>query len=142
MLMNAAKVTVAYSSIYGICMCYQVVTKQRLIRKYKNQNKAFDRYNSGEMRNADRLVANFMEWTPIFLGPLWAITVTNRFDETSTKAAWTYVGLRTLYAGLVMTYGISSSGRNKPLWAATFPGYACLMYIWIQSLKLLFENNE
>ena len=139
MLMNASKVTVAYSTVYWICMLNQVATKQRLIRKYKAQKETFERYNSPEMRDADRLVANFMEWTPVFWGPMWSLTAASRFDDTAVKAAWTYVGLRAVYAALLMKYGVSSAGVNKPLWAATFPAYICLIYIWIQSLKLLLS---
>jgi len=96
-----------------------------------------DRYNCPELLNADRLVANILEWTPIFLGSVWSLAAVDRLDERCRKFSWGYVGLRAVYLVLVVKYGVAKGGRNKPLWVSTFPSYICLIFLWKRSLEIL-----
>ena len=135
-LLTAAKITVAYTTLYSMTMLNQVVQKKRLLTKY---GKSFDRYSSTEMRDADRLTGNFMEWSLIFLGPLWSLAAMEALSATSILMAWTYVGLRVLYLGLSIQYGVNEQGLNKPLWLSTFPSYICLSYILFASIGAVMK---
>lgn len=115
--LDAAKLTVGFSSVYGIAMMLQTVAKQRLII----QKKIVDRYNCPELLNADRLVANLLEWSPMFLGPVWSLAAVGRLDERCCRIAWLYVSLRVIYLVLVVKFGVAKGGRNKPLWGSTLP---------------------
>lgn len=137
-LLAVSRITVGYTLLYSGAMLHQVMTKNLLIaQQQQQQGKTFDRYNSTEMRNADRLLANFMEWLPIFMGPLWALAASDQLTETHVRIAWSYVGTRGLYAALVLAYGVAGNGRNTRLWASTFPGYGCLLYLLYQSVSLV-----
>ena len=125
-MLAAARITIAYTTLYSLTMLNQVVQKKRLLQKY---GKKFDRYSSAEMRDADRLTGNFLEWNLIFLGPLWCLAAMGSLSDASIVMAWTYVGLRVLYFGLSIQYGVNGQGLNKPLWLSTFPSYICLFYI-------------
>jgi uncharacterized MAPEG superfamily protein len=138
-LLTAAKITVAYSTIYSLTMLNQVVQKKRLYKKYASKNNSFDRYNSVEMRDADRLTGNFMEWSMVFLGPLWSMAAIEALSDTVVFMAWTYVGLRVLYVVLSIRHGVNSQGLNKPLWLATFPSYPCLAYILFASIRAVMK---
>lgn len=133
-LQSASRLTIGYTIVYSIAMLNQVVTKNMLIAKH---GKSFDRYQAPEMRSADRLLGNLLEWTPIFLGPIWSLSSSQLLSERHVAVAWTYIGLRALYVGLVRSFGVSGNGRNTPLWAATFPAYGCLSYLLFQATSLL-----
>jgi uncharacterized MAPEG superfamily protein len=133
----AAQITVVYSIVYFVTMLNQVVMKKRLHRKL---GKSFDRYHSLEMRNADRLTGNFLEWTLLFLGPVWSMAMTDAFSDMSKKLAWMYVGLRMLYVGLSLKYGVNEQGNNVPLWVSTFPSYMCLLYLLVAAIQGVFKN--
>ncbi|KAG7344935.1 MAPEG family protein [Nitzschia inconspicua] len=131
----AAQITVVYTGLYSVTILNQVVTKKRLHRKLGDK---FDRYSSLEMRNVDRLTGNFLEWTIVFLGPLWSMALTDTLSDTSQLIAWTYVGLRLLYTGLSLKYGVNGQGNNKPLWISTFPSYVCLLYMLGAAIQGVF----
>jgi uncharacterized MAPEG superfamily protein len=133
----AARITLVYSTIYSVTMVNQVVSKKMLHRKL---GKSFDRYNSLEMRNADRLTGNFLEWTPLFLSPLWSMAMTETFSDVSQTMAWTYLGLRMLYVGLSFKYGVNEQGHNVSLWASTLPSYICLIYLLVAATQGVFKN--
>ena len=135
--LNAAKVTVGFSSVYGFAMAHQVFAKQRLIRNKKKDGQVLDRYGCPELLSADRLVANILEWSPMFLGPVWSLAAADRLDERCLTFAWGYVGLRAVYLFSVIKRGVASNGLNRHLWGATFPGYACLIFHWKRSLEIL-----
>ena len=118
-------------------MVHQIVAKWRLIRQKKKKGEVFDRYGCPELLSADRLVQNMLEWSPLFLGPVWSLAATNQLDESCLTFAWGYVGLRVMYLFLVVKYGVARSGLNKPLWGATIPSYVCLIFLWRRSLKIL-----
>jgi len=130
--------TVGFSSVYGLSMIHQIIIKKRLILRYKQMGKPFDRYSSSEMRHTDRIAANILEWSPVFLGPIWSLALTERLDDTCVTVAWAYVGLRGLYLCLGAMFGVAKSGRNKALWVATFPSYACLSFLLGRSWKILW----
>jgi uncharacterized MAPEG superfamily protein len=129
---EAAKITVAFTTLYFATFMNVLITKRTLLRQANQENKVFDRYGTspGTMQNADRLNANFLEWSPIFLGLLWSLASTAKLDDTCAQLAWTYVGLRTLYIGMLLKYGVASDGMNKALWISTLPGYICLVFLW------------
>uniref|UniRef100_A0A7S2YMZ8 Uncharacterized protein n=1 Tax=Entomoneis paludosa TaxID=265537 RepID=A0A7S2YMZ8_9STRA len=137
-ILAAAQITAAYSTLYSMTFVNILICKKYYAKQARARGQDFDRYTSLDMRPADRLQANFMEWTPAFLGPLWSLALTHQLDAGACIMAWTYLGLRTLYFGLVLNYGVHPTGMNRPLWAATFPGYACLTYLQIQALRLLW----
>jgi hypothetical protein len=63
---------------------------------HRKLGKSFDRYNSLNMRDADRLTGNFLGWTPLFLGPLWSMAMTETFSDVSQIMAWKYLEPRML----------------------------------------------
>lgn len=132
---TAAQITVVYTTIYSMTVLNQVVHKKRLHRKLGEK---FDRYNSVEMRHADRLTGNFLEWTIVFLGPLWSMAMTDTLSDMSRTMAWTYLGLRMLYVGLSFKHGVNEQGHNVSLWASTFPSYICLLYLLMAAIQGVF----
>lgn len=144
-ILHAARITTVYSTLYFMTFVNGLVTKKRLAAKYKAQGKTFNRYDSLEMQPADRLTQNFLEWYPVFMCPLWSLAMTHQLAEDNrvvgnvcVLVAWTYVGLRTWYFGLILKHGVNRSGMNAPLWKSTFPGYFCLAFLHFQAMKLLF----
>lgn len=135
---TAAKITVAFLWIYLLTFVNILVTKKTLIRQARQEAMVFDRYTSPGMLNADRLNANILEWSPIFLGPLWSLAMTANLGNLDTLFAWTYVSLRALYFILVLKYGVASDGMNKALWFATYPGYLCLLQLMAKATHVLF----
>ena len=89
------------------------------------------------MLNADRIVANFLEWSLVFLSPLWSLAATGHLSAVATNIAWTYVGVRGFYCILVTTFGVNHNGLNLSLWAATLPGYFCLLYLTAQAFWMI-----
>ena len=135
---QAAQITVGYCGLYSMTMLNQSIQKQLLIRQAKQEGKVFERYKSPAMLTHDRLPANFIEWMPAFLGPLWCMAATDTLSDQSVKVAWTYVALRVLYVGLIAKYGVHSGGRNVSLWISTFPGYGCLLYLLVAAVRGVF----
>jgi len=118
---KAAQITVVFTGLYSLSLVNVVVNKKRALRQARQANKTFDRYTSPLMHNADRLVGNFLEWSPIFMGLLWSLAATANLSSRSVAVAWTYVALRAVYVVLQIQYGVASDGLNKPLWISTFP---------------------
>ena len=137
-ILGAAKVTVGFATVYGFAMVHQIVTKQLLARRKRRSGEPFNRYSAPELLNSDRLVANLLEWAPIFLLPLWSLAAVDKLDELCLKIAWAYVGLRGVYLCLVVKYGVAKSGLNTSLWTATFPAYYCVTFLWKRSLEILY----
>mmetsp|Transcript_13497 Transcript_13497/g.19905 ORF Transcript_13497/g.19905 Transcript_13497/m.19905 type:complete len:143 (-) Transcript_13497:25-453(-) len=135
---QAAQITVAYSGLYTLTLVNQCIQKKLLHRKHKQQGKVFERYGSLDMRPHDRLSMNYLEWMPVFMGPLWSLAATDTLDATSVNIAWTYVALRLLYFALIFRFGVNISGHNVPLWVSTFPGYGCLTYLLVKAFKSVF----
>jgi uncharacterized MAPEG superfamily protein len=115
-----------------------VVAKVTLALKAKSEGKSFNRYESKGMQTADRLSGNFLEWYPIFMGPLWALALTDQLSDASIISAWAYVGLRGMYFALMLKHGVCSTGKNRSLWISTFPAYACLAFLHAQAMRLFF----
>lgn len=134
----AARLTVTFLFLYSLTFINVLRCKKKYGRLAKEAGKKFDRYNTPDMHNADRLNANFLEWSPMFLGLLWSLAATSNLSTAAIVAAWTYVGLRALYIGLVFTYGVSSNGMNRSLWISTFPAYFCLNVMFLQAIISLF----
>jgi uncharacterized MAPEG superfamily protein len=135
---KGAQITVVSTFLYSLTLVNVVVRKKRCLRQARQANKTFDRYTSPQMHNADRLVGNFLEWSPIFMGLIWPLAVTGNLSSSSVLVAWTYVALRALYIVLEIKYGVASDGLNKPLWISTFPSYICLNYLLVQCIRTLF----
>ena len=131
---SAGQVTVAFIAVYGSTFGLILARKMTVSR----QEAKFNRYTSPGMQVVDRLQANFLEWSPIFLGLLWTLATAGVLQGTTLRAAWTYVGLRALYLGLILRHGVAKTGRNKALWPSTFPAYACLLYMMIQAIRTLY----
>ena len=138
-ILGVARVTVAFISLYIVSMLYQIICKKRLLRKARLKGEPLNRYGHPELHNADRLVANLLEWSPIFLGPLWSLAVTDRLDQSCMHFAWAYVILRGLYICLLIKFGVSRNGNNTQLWISTLPSYGCLLFLWQRSLGLIFH---
>lgn len=137
-IIKAAQMTVVFTALYSMTLVNVVVNKKRCLRQARQAKKTFDRYTSPQMHNSDRLVGNFLEWSPIFMGLLWSLAATANLSSSSVVVAWTYVGLRALYIVLMLRYGVASDGLNKPLWVSTFPAYICLNYLFVQAIRALF----
>ena len=138
-IVKAAQITTVFSFMYGCTFINVLISKKRCYRNAKKtNNKNYDRYTSPDMRPADRLQANFLEWSPVFLGLMWSLAATNNLGTTGTSMCWTYIALRGLYVVLILRFGVSTSGNNVSLWASTFPAYGCLMYLSFRAIRLLF----
>lgn len=135
---KAAQITVVYTFLYWLTLINIVYNKKKWLRQARKANKMFERYSSPQMHNADRLVGNFLEWSPVFMGLLWPLAATGNLTSTSTNVAWMYVGLRAFYIVLEIRYGVASDGLNKQLWISTFPAYLCLNYLLLQAAHRLF----
>ena len=106
---TAARCTVVFAFLYSLTFVNVLASKKRALRKAKRSgnSKGYDRYASPDMRDADRLQANLLEWCPLFLGPLWSLAATGNLDDgLSAAVCWTYLGLRAVYMVLVMKYGV------------------------------------
>ena len=137
-ILRAAQISVLYLTLYCVTFVNTLATKRRLLKQASLAKMTFNRYTSPQMHSADRLVGNFTEWSPVFLGLMWSLAATNNLTQSSAAmAAWTYLGLRGLYIVLQLKYGLSPDGVNKMLWISTFPSYLCLLFMWIQALHLL-----
>jgi uncharacterized MAPEG superfamily protein len=137
-LAKAAQITVVFILLYSLTFVNVLVNKKRLLGQARADKKKFDRYTSPQMLPADRLQANFLEWSPIFLGLLWSLAATANLSKGSSVAvAQIYVGLRALYIVLLLRYGVGSNGMSKPLMISTFPAYICLLYLGKQAVRLL-----
>jgi hypothetical protein len=155
----ASQITLTYCGVYSLTIVNQLIQKVSLYAQYKKEGKVFDRYTAIEMRNADRINSNMIEWTPLFLTPLWCLalnssstnhhhhqdggdgtanTTSSLLTDTCVTVAWMYVGFRILYFALVCKYGVSSNGRNVPLYGATFPAYGCIVYLTVSAVRGVF----
>ena len=137
-VLAASQITIAFSGLYALTLFNQIVRKKIYHYNGRKTGKTFERYESLEMRPHDRLTANFLEWMPLFLCPLWVLASTESFTDSCINIAWSYVAVRALYILLVLQFGVDRSGNNVPLWAATFPGYACLTHLLVQSVRAVF----
>lgn len=136
MLWEAARITVVYSWTYSLTFINVLFYKVYYKKQADAKGEPFLRYESVEMRPADRLQANFLEWYPVFMGPLWALAATGQLDDVSAAMAWSYVALRMLYFGLALIYGMNENGFPKALMISTFPGYAMLIYLLGKSVTI------
>lgn len=96
-------VTIAYFALwYGLLFGKQSRTKYRLIAKYKEEGKDFDRYNTNdpEMLAADRAVGNTQEQMVPFLLAMWLCAVFSS-PLHATVLGSAYVVLRTIYPFLL-----------------------------------------
>ena len=137
-LVSAAQLTVAFLLLYMACMMNVLRTKKACNRTADEQGVAFDRYNSDLMHNADRLVGNYLEWSPAFLGIVWSLAATDNFNDVCYYAGWVYIFLRGLYIYLMIAYGVSRNGLSPALHVSTFPAYACLLIMLVQAIWKLF----
>ena len=135
---TAARLTVIFCALYGMTFVNVLRVKKVLFRQARKAGRTFDRYTDPKMRVADRLQANLLEWSPIFLGLVWSLGVVGALEGVVLGASWTYLGLRALYIGLVLQKGVSTNGMNRHLWISTFPGYACLLYLLAAAVQNLF----
>jgi len=133
-LTKAAQITVVFLTLYSFTFINVLVNKKRMLKHAHLEKKTFDRYASPQMHNADRLLGNFLEWSPIFLGLVWSLAATANLTPSSITVAWTYVALRCLYLVLLLRQGVASDGMNRHLWISTFLAYLCLTYLWIQAI--------
>ena len=135
---KAAQITVVFCMMYGCTFINILINKKRSYHMAMEAKKEYDRYTSPAMRTSDRLQQNLLEWSPIFLGLLWSLALTNSLGATSSYVCWAYIALRALYAVLIFRFGVQSSGMNKALWASTFPAYGCLIFLSTRAIRLLF----
>ena len=142
---TAARLTVVFCVLYSVTFVNVLRVKKalfqqarRLARSGNSSNKTYDRYTDPKMRAADRLQANLLEWSPIFLGLVWSLGVVGALDGVVLGVAWTYLGLRALYIGLVLQKGVASNGMNRHLWISTFPAYGCLTVMSISAISNLW----
>jgi uncharacterized MAPEG superfamily protein len=136
-ILKAAQITVVFSMMYGATFINVLISKKRALQMARAAKKEYDRYTSPYMRSSDRLQANFLEWSPVFLGLMWSLAATNNLGSSS-MVCWAYIWLRALYIVLILSYGVTANGLNVALWASTFPAYACLTYLGVRGIQLLF----
>ena len=137
-LLRAARLTVAFLFLYMLTFFNILKTKNHLIREASLHGKIFDRYSCPQMQTADRLMGNFLEWSPIYLGLVWSLAATGNWTRMTIAAAWGYIGLRGIYMVLLLQHGVAANGRNKSLWISTFPSYACLLWMMIHAIWRLW----
>lgn len=135
---QAGRITISYCGVYALTLLSQIVVKKRLHSQAKKEGKVFERYKAPGMFPYDRMTANFLEWMPAFLGPLWSMAATGTLTDRSVTMAWVYVGLRALYVGLVWQWGLRTTGYNPSVWISTFPGYGCLLVLLVESIRGIF----
>eukprot|EP00035_Acanthoeca_spectabilis_P026464 m.462791 g.462791 ORF g.462791 m.462791 type:complete len:148 (-) comp22795_c0_seq1:1368-1811(-) len=129
--LSASRITLSFLLVYLSAIIVQIVTKIRLSKEAQAAGKQFNRYDSPSpaMHAADRAVGNLLEWSPLFLGPLWVLAALSALDGIVLAASWGYVFCRVGYLALATSNGISLAGRQTGLYAATVPGYICLMVV-------------
>ena len=103
-ILGAARVTVAFISVYIVSLLYLIYCKKRLLRKARLKGEPLNRYGHPELHNADRLVANLLEWSLIFLGPLWCLAVTDRLDQSCHL--WCIVPLELHHQTLIIVVSV------------------------------------
>ena len=144
-VVKAAQLTVAFVILYKICMmnilrmkiqCINNVNKQR--QRGEKEAQQFDRYSSPAMHTADRLVGNFLEWYPMFIGLVWSLALTGNLNTTCYVASWLYVILRGLYIVLILQYGVATNGINTSLAISTIPSYICLIIMCCEAIRQLY----
>jgi len=81
-LLTATRITVVFLMLCSVNFVNILVTKKWLLRQNREK---FDCCTSPSMRTADRLQANFLEWSPIFLGLLWSLAATDKDAEGSRR---------------------------------------------------------
>ena len=135
---TAARLTVIFCALYGMTFVNVLRVKKVLFRQARKAGRTFDRYTDPKMRVADRLQANLLECSPIFLGLVWSLGVVGALESVVLGASWTYLGLRALYIGLVLQKGVSSNGMNRHLWISTFPAYGCLIVMFVSTISNLW----
>jgi uncharacterized MAPEG superfamily protein len=124
-----------YVLLYVVTLLNQFAHKKYYQGQYRRRGRTLDRYRSPEMHHPDRLVGNFVEWTPVFLCPVWCMAATKTLSTSSVTAAHVYLCLRALYIVLSVRYGVSPEGNNVPLWISTFPAYGCLFYLYRDAIR-------
>jgi hypothetical protein len=134
-LVDVTQITLWYTILYFATLVNQFLHKKYYQRLYRRSGKRLDRYNSQEMQNPDRLTGNFIEWTPVFLSPIWCLSITRTLSSQSIHVSYAYLALRLFYFALSIKYGVSYDGNNKPLWISTFPAYVCLFYLYKEAIS-------
>ncbi len=122
-LVGPVAVTVSYFALwYALLFGKQSRTKYRLIAKYKEEGKVFDRYGSNdpEMLAADRAVGNTQEQMVPFLTALWLYTIVVSPSQ-ATMFGLLYVGLRAIYPFLLGSH--LSKAQPKRVFFVTGPCY-------------------
>lgn len=112
-LLGPVAVTVSYFFLwYGLLFGKQSRTKYRLIKKYKEEGKVFDRYasNDPEMLSADRAVGNTQEQMVPFLTALWLHSIIVSVPQ-ATVLGFVYVGLRAIYPWVLGGAFVKSSAQ-------------------------------
>lgn len=129
-------ITVGMLALYYCFLMNILRTRIRLHKKYKAENKKFDRYLSGdrEMLAADRIQLNLLEHMPLFLTLLWLVAI---FDtvENATCAGSIYLASRILYPFLMK----QRLGREIPgrILLSTMIGYGVNIYFAVRLVTLV-----
>ncbi|TNE48061.1 MAG: MAPEG family protein [Deltaproteobacteria bacterium] len=137
-LLGPVAVTVAYFVLwYALLFGKQSRTKYKLIAKYKEEGKEFDRYGSNdpEMLAADRAVGNTQEQMVPFLASFWLFAiVVSSFQATILGAS--YVVLRAIYPFMLGSH--LSKVQPKRVFFVTGPCYVIIFSMFGMTLyKLL-----
>lgn len=135
-IQEAARITVGFVALYSVSFWNILISKKKCLAKAKG--KPFDRYTDPGMHVADRLQANLLEWSPIFLGLVGALAATDNLSTSCIRASRAYLVFRGVYTALVLKYGVRRNGLNKQLWIATFPAYGCLTWLSQHAVRKLF----
>jgi hypothetical protein len=137
-LRDAARVTLAYLIVFVLSIGLQVYGKVVAIKAHKKAKAEaassvsgasmpapFNRYSPTDatLLAADRVVGNFLEWAPAFLGLFWLSIV---FAGKGIEVGWLYVALRVVYAVLAVNGGLAPSGARPLIFVATVPMYCVL----------------
>jgi len=131
-------VTVAYFALwYSLLFGKQSRTKYRLLAKYKEEGKEFDRYTSNdpEMLAADRIVGNTHEQMVPFMVSMWLFAIfVSPFQATVLGGI--YVVLRGIYPLLIGSH--LSKAQPKRVFFVTGPCYLIIFSMLGITLSSLF----
>merc|ERR1712013_172318 len=139
-VLEAARCTAVFCLLYLVTFVNVLVRKFVCLREARqaDKKKEYDQYTSLDMRPADRLQANFLEWFPVYFGLLWSLALTENLGSSGASVSRAYLCLRALYIVLVLKSGVSSNGLNPNLYVSTLSAYACLTYLGVRAIRVLF----
>ena len=138
----AARLTFAALVLHVTFICVQVGVKLALKLKVKERKKlepnyVYNSYTSDDpnILIANRLVGNYMEWMPVFLGMVWLYAM---YVGNPGYYGWIYLFFRSLYAPLAFSGAISRGGAKPLIYISTMPQYLMIIGMALPIVYALF----